>query len=118
MEYVSNLLPYVIAVVGIYVLGLSTWLYYLAITNLIKHRKQLSGFAKFNGYILVLVGLILDVSVNWIIGTIVFVEIPREFLFTERLQRHKKRPVSSWRHKLANWLCNNLLNPFDPGHCD
>lgn len=102
-------------VVACYVLMLVTWLFYLAAMNLIKLKDQLHGFAKFNGYILVTIGVILDVLLNWIVGSILFLEIPREFLLTERLQRHKKG--KGWRYKLAYWLCENLLNPFDPGHC-
>lgn len=104
-------------ILGCYVLALVTWLFYLAAMNLIKIREQLTGLAKVNGYILVTIGIVLDVAVNFILGTIIFVEIPREWLLTDRLQRHKRKPKTNWRYKIANYVCTNLLNPFDPGHC-
>lgn len=99
-----------------YVLILMTWLFYLAAMNLIKIKDDLSGIAKFNGYILIAIGLVLDVLLNVIVGSLLFLELPRELLLTDRLQRHKKKP-DHWRYKIAHFICHNLLNPFDPDHC-
>lgn len=109
-------MEFVFVVAAGYVLALVTWLFYLAATNLIRIRKQLTGFAMVNGYILVTIGLILDTLLNVFVGTLIFLELPKEFLFTPRLQRQKKSS-SKWRAATANWICANLLNPFDPDHC-
>ncbi len=41
-----------------------------------------------------------------------------DWLVTARLQRYVAQG-SGWRFKLANWICNNLLDVFDPSgnHC-
>jgi len=56
--------------------------------------------------------LVLDILYNWIIGTILFAEFPRQWLFTQRLARHKKKGSAYAQH-----MCK-LLDYFDPGHCD
>jgi len=63
--------------------------------------------AIFSPYILLF--LALDVLYNVVFGSILFLELPRELLFTDRLIRHKPKIV-------AKRLCE-LLNAFDPGHC-
>lgn len=120
MEDVLGLLLFirdaVIVGAGLYVLSLITWLFYVALMHLKRYRDRLHPFAKFNAYILIAIGLPLDVLVNWIVGTILFLEIPREILFTTRLSRHKKG--RGRKQRLAVWLCSHLLDPFDNGnHC-
>jgi len=63
-----------------------------------------------------LVALFLDVFFNIFIATILFLDLPREWTFTQRLERYK--PDQSWRGRLARWICSNLLDPFQVGgHC-
>ena len=70
------------------------------------------------GYPIIAVGLALDVLMNAFVFTIIFLERPREWLVTERLKRHIKQPTM--RAKLARFLCDEILSPFDPtgDHCD
>lgn len=62
-------------------------------------------------------GYALDVIVNLLIASVLFAEIPREWLVTDRLTRLHDR--SDWRGHLARWICENLLDYFDPSgrHC-
>lgn len=110
------MLTVLLTAAGLYILMLVTWLFYLAAMSLIPIKDQLTGFVKFNGYILISIGVTLDISVNLIIGTLLFLELPKELVFTKRLQRHKLDDTA-WKYKVACWLCTNLLNPFDHNHC-
>ena len=94
-----------------------TWIFYLAVMNLLRHRGTLSLPAKILGWPVVIVGVVLDVAINWCVASFVFVSPPKEFLLTARLKRHIKN--GGWRGRVAWWVCHNFLNAFDPGgmHC-
>lgn len=67
----------------------------------------------------VVVGFVVDVLANITLASIAFFEVPREWLVTDRLQRHIRTPTSAWRTRLASWICDHLLDVFDPSgdHC-
>jgi hypothetical protein len=52
------------------------------------------------------------------IASLVFLELPREWLVTDRLQRHMHKSIG-WRFWLAKYICDHLLDVFDPSgnHC-
>ena len=56
----------------------------------------------------------LDVLYNLVVGTIAFRERPKEWLFTQRVQRHLKES-SGHRLEMARFLANEL-NVIDEGH--
>lgn len=97
------------------------WVFYLAVMSLWRAKREgvLGPVALVPGYLTLAIGAVLDVAVNTTLGSLLFLEPPREFLLTKRLQRHIKHG-DGWRKRLAHWLCRNLLNPFDPtgDHCD
>ena len=95
----------------------ATWIFYLAIMSLRRHKDQMSLPAKIIGYPTLFVGVVLDVLINWLVGTVVFVAMPKELLLTARLKRHIRE--GGWRATMARWVCHNFLNVFDPGgsHC-
>jgi len=103
--------------VGIYIIMFSTWLFYLALMNASRILDSATWHHKVFIYPMLVVGLPLDVLFNFIIGSLIFLEIPQELLFTARLWRHKQG--SGWRYKRAVWWCDTYLNPFDPSgkHC-
>lgn len=82
-----------------------------------KHREFLEQRVVYYtiGWILVWAFLIADFLFNVIIGSIIFIELPREILFTSRLKR-KKREGSVDEQAIARRICATL-NLFDPGHC-
>lgn len=96
------------------------WLLYLAVMSLYRGylNKTLSRFGLILGAPIIMIGLVVDFIMNMTVFTLVFLERPQELLVTKRLQRHMKR--SGWRYKLANHICNHLLNFADPtgNHCD
>lgn len=94
------------------------WVFYLAVMCLkgANDKQALSGFARAAGYSVEYPGLVLDFLVNVIFMTILFVELPHEWLVTARLSRHIKAP-SGWRKAIAAWFCSTLLDKFDPSGC-
>ena len=96
------------------------WVLYLAIMALYRAHigKTLTKLGYALGAPLLIVGLALDVFMNVTIFSLAFLEIPREWLVTKRLQRHLKQ--TGWRFKLAKFICEGLLNFADPtgNHCD
>lgn len=67
---------------------------------------------------MVALGYAMDLLANVTVASLAFWELPRELLVTKRLQRHLES-FAGWRWKLATWICNSLLDPFDPSgkHC-
>ncbi len=73
----------------------------------------------------VLLAGIVDVGFNAIVATVLCLEPPREWLFTQRLQRYLRDYPSSgglngWRYRFARGICTKILDMFDPtgSHCD
>jgi hypothetical protein len=64
-----------------------------------------------------IVAVLLDVVFNVFVATFIFMDLPQEYMFTQRLNRYKYGE-SDWRTVVAVWLCKNLLDPFQSGgHC-
>lgn len=102
-------------------LFLLTAAFYIAIMKLRDLRDSgalatLHWSVTLTGRMLLLIGLLLDVALNLLVMTIVFLEIPRELLVTARVKRHKWNG-NGWRKRLACWMCANYLTPFDARHC-
>lgn len=104
-------------VIGLYILLYVTWIHYLAIMNLSRNQRKLMPFAKFWAYNALAIGYPLDVLFNIFFGTIFFLELPKELLFTARCDRHLND--KDWRGRNARFFCQNMLDPFDPKgtHC-
>lgn len=92
-----------------------TWIFYLAVMNLKRARDagSITKVAYRFGLPLLYIGLLIDLLVNVIFVTILFLEIPKECLITQRLKRHANGP-DGWRRSMAIWLAKNLLDTFDP----
>ena len=110
--------------IALAILGLAflwvLWAFYVLIMGL--YRAHLAGRLTWIHYALSLpflvVGFAVDVLVNLLIASVIFLELPSELLLTKRLQRHLGS--TSWRGRLAKWICAQLLDVFDPtgAHCD
>lgn len=77
--------------------------------------KEKFGAIWYGFYLLLWLGLVLDTLFNWIIGTIYYREWPKEFLFTARCNRHLKS--TGIQLARAQFACENMLDPFEKGHC-
>ncbi len=95
------------------------WAVYVLVMGIYRAHLagRLRGLARVLGLPLVVFGYLMDVFANLTVATLVFLEPPREALVTTRLIRLQR--TWGWRGRLANWVCNNLLDPFDPtgNHC-
>lgn len=91
------------------------WILYLAVMNLQRARDSgaITRAAYRLGLPLLYVGLLVDCLVNVVPVSVLFFELPREFLVTQRLTRHANAR-SGWRKRLAIWFAKNLLDTFDP----
>lgn len=111
---------FAIVIGWIYLIMITTWLFYLALMNIKRNWKKISWPVRILAAVpIAIVGIIIDVVMNLVVGTLFFVELPHEWVFTDRVKRHKAESWN-WRNRLAHWFCNNILDPFDPdhdGHC-
>jgi len=108
----------ILLVIGVLYLFYITWVFYLAIMNLRRNKARLSKTVLRLSYPIVIAGSLLNITFNFIVGTVVFYEPPREWFFTDRCQRHQERSKGT-RLRRANWFCANILDPFDLNgkHC-
>lgn len=91
--------------------------YVIIMTLYYKSNRAGKKIAK----VLVVPFVIQDALVNIIALSILFLELPEEWLVTKRLSRWKKIPDSKrnivgLRRKFAWWMCEKL-NKYDAGHC-
>lgn len=91
------------------------WLFFLAVMNLQRSRDagKLPRPAYLFGLPLLYAGLLLDFLCNMFPATLILLELPHEYVVTQRLQRLVAGP-DGWRKRLALWFARNLLDPFDP----
>lgn len=97
-----------------FILALATWIFYLAVMMLRTQRDTMPAVARRFAYVVLGIGYVLDALLN-LASSAIFLELPREILFTGRMQRHIKS--GGWRGRLAKWFCDTLLEPFDKNHC-
>jgi hypothetical protein len=98
----------------------SFWVVYIGVMGIYRAYldKRLSSFILYLLYPFVLLGIAMDVFANLVIAPIVFLDLPKELLVTTRLIRYKIND-KGWRGLLADKICRNLLDVFDPtgSHC-
>lgn len=85
------------------------------------YRAHLSGRLSTTVFILCLpaigIGYAMDIVGN-LLAAILLLDLPQEWLVTTRLQRYKATDTG-WRLKVAEAICEGLLDVFDPtgDHC-
>lgn len=82
--------------------------------------KRLVGINYYLALPIFILGFLVDVIANFSLAVIVFVDVPHELLVTQRLIRYRKDTYpNNFRKKLATFICDNLLDIFDPrgDHC-
>lgn len=114
-----------------YVMMVQVWVYYLIVMKFkaVRDRNAIpdSLFVKFHGYLIMALGIPLYIFLNLTVGTLLFLDLPREVQFTGRCQRYIAEGegflqridfVRKTRQKMAKWICVNALDPFEEGgHC-
>lgn len=103
-----------------FTLVIATFVFFVAIMKMREVKDaifQLHGSVRWVCYLILLIGLLLDILLNWLVLTVAFAELPREFLSTTRVVRHKYHSTH-WRQDQAKWWCKHWLTPFDKSHCD
>ena len=102
-------------------LPFNLYVYFLAFATVHKAKQngnlaRASIVVRLLGYVIVLLGVVLDVLFNATFGTLLFLQPPREWLFTARCKSHLEE--QTWRGAIARWICANALDPFEEGgHC-
>lgn len=110
MSYALYVLAFLWAFWAMYVLVMGIYRAHLA--------KRLTPVTLALSLPFVALGYVMDVLANVTIASVVFIEFPQEALVTERLKRHITNNTG-WRQSLASYICDNLLDVFDPSgnHC-
>ncbi len=98
------------------------WVLYIAVMG--AYRAHLSGrlvgMQRALAWPLVVLGFVVDAVCQYTLATLLFADLPAkgEHLVTDRLQRYMRSP-GTWRAAVARYVCDNLLDPFDPSgdHC-
>ena len=110
-------------VVAFYLYFIDCWFSYIAVMKLKEMRNngqltKLGLFAKLNAYIGLGWALVKDAGLVMIFSILLW-NLPRAFTLTSMLKRLQKTDAGKWRGKSASWLCDKLLNQFDPSgkHC-
>jgi hypothetical protein len=120
MTDLSVLIPYA-STLGISLLSLWVfWALYVFTMGVYKAHLagKLKGLNLILAYPIVFFALLVDVFFNLVVSSVVFLELPREWLVTSRLQRYMAGPAS-WRRTIAVYICDSVLDIFDPqnNHC-
>ena len=115
----------VILNIGGFYLGLmyATWIAFLSVMALKSARDsgKLTKTSEVLAMPLLVVGWLLDFSLN-MASTVIFLDLPKEWLLTIRCDRYlslvNPTGLSLYRQRFARQLCKNLLDPFQSGgHC-
>ena len=101
----------------ILILWLGTVYSFVAVMNAKRLRiaSRLTTFWYVHLLPLAVVGLVFDALFNILFGSVMFLERPREWLFSARVQRHYK--TEGWRGRLAGFW-KTQLNAIDAAEDD
>lgn len=114
MDLRTSLLVMTGAMLALWVL----WVFYVAVMRLqmVRDEVGLTFGQKVFGYPALVIGLVIDLFVHVVLGTIVFFEMPEagEWTLSRRLWRLSNDPSEGWRYRLALWLRRELLDSIDP----
>lgn len=96
------------------------WGFFVLVMGLYRAHldKRLTVYTYILSAPFLLVGYALDIFANLVIATIIFMELPKELLVTDRLTRYNGGTYG-WRSNVAKFVCEELLDVFDPSgmHC-
>lgn len=93
------------------------WLIFINVMTWKKHKEKIPKLIHYPLYVIAAIGYVIDILFNWVYGTIIFLELPRQLTLSERL-REALIKDDSWRFKLAYFFCTKLIEPWDWNHCE
>lgn len=99
------------------------WLLYVLIMGFYRAylSKKLTKVALVLAFPALAVGYLVDLFANWTFAVLWFREFPERplELVTDRLSRYIGLKQPCWQQDHANWVCQTLLDYFDPHdrHC-
>jgi len=105
----------------LYLVGLLalSWFIYIAVFSTKPKSKEIKNRSPFLYWFMVSIaaaGWVLDIVLNVLLFSVLFLDYPRELTITNRLRRYL-RSRTGWRYKAADWICKNMLEPIDCKHC-
>ena len=114
MEYVIYILAIILFIWCFWALYVFAMGVYRAHLN-----DKLYGLNKIMAMPIIALAYLVDIFANLTLATIIFLDLPKETLVTSRLQRYMAGNQDSWRYKLAKYVCDHMLDIFDPNgnHC-
>lgn len=98
------------------------WVFYLAYVTLwvAKHNGKLDStprIVKALCFFTLGIGIVLDVGFNIVVASVIFMEPPTLAWLTFTARCAKWRQDQGYRGRLARWVCDGWLNPFQEHHC-
>lgn len=108
----------------LYAIGLFLW--FLSAMYFLRRKRRLREKLGLFFYIVVGIvagGLPFDFFFQWcpILSPLIFLEFTPDLTFSDRMERYRENPKykGTWRMRWADWICEHILNPFDPKkhHC-
>lgn len=105
-------------IINVIVASLIFWLFWIAISRLIPHTKH-KHFWVVDALIKLafVIFIVIDAAFNITYGSLIFLELPKEWMLTMRLQRILTSYDTGWRFKLALFVCRYMVEPWDFNHC-
>lgn len=108
--------PYLIALCT-YAALITFYVLYIAVINIYRDWDALTPWVQAFAFAPVVVMLVVDMLMNFTLFFLLFIDVPKEALVTQRLLRYRRGP-DGWRKTVAIAICERMLNPFDvKGHC-
>lgn len=96
------------------------YLSYIAAINIYYDWQGLATWVQVGLALPMLAFVLLDFTANMTLATIIFWDLPAEFLVTQRFMRYRSPTTGpGYRKTVATVICTQALNPFDPTrkHC-
>lgn len=101
--------------IAAFLLPILLWVLFLAYSALLAHWAELRPEVKVAGFLVVLVGFVVDIAFNWTAGLLL--GVTPDLTFSQKCGRLKYEG-EGWRKSVAWYCCANWLDPFqNGGHC-
>ena len=100
------------------------FLWFLSAMYYLRHKHDIRVHTRIGNYFAeaaLIPGILFDVVYNWTFGMLMFMDVTSDWTLSERLSRYRNsdKHKATWRMRWADWICEHILNPYDPKgkHC-